>query len=147
MAARRLIVVLLVLLAVSIGAAAVAPERQGGSFVDSDEPTTSTTTPDETATPSGETLGRTLVADPERPATVRAAVGDQVDLSVESAAPLQIAIETLGLLEFAEPLTPARFNILLREPGVLPITDPESDEVVGRIVVEELGKDGQAGGA
>lgn len=141
MAARRLIVVLLVLFGISIVAAAIAPERRS-PFATSEESTTTTTTATTPAPkPSGELVSTTIAADAADPETVRASPGDQLELSVTSPKPLQVEIPPYGLLEEASPDAPAVFNVLLREPGAVPLTDAEGGEVIGRILVEEVTDD------
>ena len=138
MAARRLILVLAVLLGISIVAAAIAPERQS-SLLGEDTTEESTTEPETTTTPdpspsSGELVTTRIEADPEKPETIRAAPGDQLELEVSSSRPREIQIEAFGVLEPAEPDSPALFSLLLREAGELAITDAESGEILGRIV-------------
>lgn len=137
MAARRLILVLVVLLAISIVAAALAPDRQSGLLGEktTDETTTESTTAPDPET-SGELVTTTIEADPEAPETVRASPGDQLELQVDSARPREIQIDAYGVLEPAEPDSPALFSLLLREAGEVAIIDAESGEIVGRIVAE-----------
>ena len=143
MAARRLIIVLVVLLAVSIVAAAIAPDRRsdllrGGEETTEPEPPA----PPETASPErgGAALTRTIVASPASPETVGAAPGDQLSLSVEVAETTEVQIEPLGVIETASPDDPALFELLLRDPGALPVTTTGDGRIVGRILVEEGGR-------
>lgn len=137
MAARRLIIILVVLLAISIAAAAVAPERR--SRLASLPEETSTTESAGRPLPSGSLVTSELEASPEEPQTIRAEIGDRLALSVASQRTREVEIPSLGLLEDAARGAPARFDLLLREPGTLPITDSESGSVIGRIVVEADG--------
>ena len=136
-AARRLIIVLVVLFAVSIAAAAIAPERRqlGGE----DSSTTTTTQPEEESTdgPEGAIVEARIEASAAKPETVRVGVGDQLVLDVASGTTRQVAIEPLGLLGPAAEGAPARFDLLLREPGALPVTDALTDRVIGRVLVTE----------
>lgn len=148
MAARRLLIVLVLLLAASIVAAALAPERRGsGLFGDSSPTTSTTTTTAPEPQPAGASLEVRIDASVRDPETIRAAPGDQLALAVGvPAEPARtIAIDEFGLTDFAAPLAPARFNLLLRQPGEFAITD-EQGEVVGRIVVaaDERGGKGDA---
>jgi hypothetical protein len=141
MAARRLILVLAVLLGISIVAAAIAPERQS-SLLGEDTTEESTTQPEPEMTapeakPSGELVETRIEADPEKPETIRVAPGDQLELQVGSGRPREIEIAEFGVLEPAEPDSPARFSLLLREAGELAITDAESGEILGRIIAAE----------
>lgn len=138
MAARRLIIVLVVLFGVSIAAAAIAPERRqlGGGEESS---TTTTTEPDEESgdAPAEAIVEARIQASAAKPETVRGGVGDQLVLDVASVTTLQVEIEPLGLLLPAAEGAPARFDLLLREPGALPVTDALTDRVIGRVLVTE----------
>lgn len=144
MAARRLIFVLLALFAVSIVAAAIAPERDGGFPSDPSSTTTSTTTttttteaPEPTSPDGGESLTVTIEASAATPEIVEGFVGDQLQLDVVSEKAREIEIPEFGLIENASPDTPATFNILLREPGEFAITDAESGTSIGRLKVRQ----------
>ena len=148
MAARRLIVVLLVLFAVSVVAAMIAPERRGpllgeGSSSSTDSTTSSTTTTTTTAEapaeklPSGESLTVRIDVSATKPESVEAFVGDQLELIVGSSRAREIEIPAFGVTEDAAPAAPANFNLLLREPGRLPIIDADSGELLGRLDVSE----------
>ncbi len=145
MAARRLIIVLLVLFAVSVVAAMIAPERRGPLLGDgsssSTDSTSSTTTVTEKTTqdelPSGEALTVRIDVSETKPESVEAFVGDQLALNVGSEQPRAIEIPAFGVTEFAAPEAPANFNLLLREPGRLPIIDGDSGELLGRLDVTE----------
>jgi hypothetical protein len=135
MAARRLIIVLVVLLAISVLAAALAPERRSGRFPGG-ESTSTTTAEEEPAKPTGDLVEAELAASAEKPQTVRATVGERLSLSVSSRRPIEVGIEALGLIGNAAPTAPAVFDVLLREPGRLPVTDTTTGRIVGRLIVE-----------
>jgi len=142
-AARRLIIVLVVLFAISIAAAAVAPERRSPSTA-VDEPSTSTTdAPGEPPGPSGDSITATIEASADDPQTIRAGVGDQVELIVSARAWLQVGLPDLGLLDEATPDAPARFDVLLRRAGDLAITDAGNGETIGRLLVVEPSGSGE----
>lgn len=149
MAARRLLIILVLLLAASVVAASLAPDRTGplsgdesttSTSTSSTAPTTSTATQEPSSTDAGESLRVRIDASAENPETVEGFTGDQLALDVGSKQPRTIAIEPLGLTEFAEPDAPAHFDLLLRDVGTIPITDLEGGEVVGRLVVAEPGE-------
>ncbi len=154
MAARRLIIVLLVLFAVSIAAAMIAPERRGGliggSSSSSDSTSTSTTSTEATTTaaelPAGEAIRERIDASAQDPATVKAFVGDQLELVVASERARAIEIPAFGVTETAAPDAPAGFNLLLRESGRLAILDADSGELLGRLDVREPAKRKEANG-
>lgn len=154
MAARRLIIVLLVLFAFSIAAAMIAPERRGGliggSSSSSDSTSTSTTSTEATTTaaelPAGEAIRERIDASAQDPATVKAFVGDQLELVVASERARAIEIPAFGVTETAAPDAPAGFNLLLRESGRLAILDADSGELLGRLDVRKPAKRKEANG-
>ena len=153
MAARRLIIVLLVLFGISVAAAAIAPDRQGGLIGASDSDSTSTSSSSTTSTSpapttaAGETLTARIDASSARPETVEGFVGDQLELSVRSRNGQVIEIGEYGVTDFAAPNAPATFDLLLREPGRFPITDGDNGRIVGRLVVHKpAGHDNGDGG-
>lgn len=131
MAARRLIIVLGILFAISIAAAALAPSRPAST-----ETSTSPTTGPVTAAPGGGVAGERLLASASAPPTVRAEVGDQLSLSVAAREPLEVEIAEFGLIANASPAAPALFDLLLRAPGAVAITDAGTGRVVGRVLVQ-----------
>lgn len=143
MAARRLIIVLVALFAVSIVAAMIAPDRRGGLIggsTSTTERTTTTTTTTSTSpdrVPSGAALSARIEASAAKPETVAGDVGDQLELTVASRRAREIEIPAFGVTEDAAPAAPARFNLLLREPGRLPIIDADTGELLGRLDVLE----------
>jgi hypothetical protein len=153
MAARRLIIVLLVLFAFSIAAAMIAPERRGGLIggsSPSSESTTTTSTSTETTTtelPPGKAIHERIDASAADPETVKASVGDQLELVVASERSRAIEIPAFGVTETAAPDAPAGFNLLLRDPGRLAILDADSGELLGRLDVREPGGGKKANGS
>jgi len=152
MAARRLIIVLVLLLAASIAAASIAPDRTGKlvgieNDTSTEETSSSTSSTTSTSVPidevpvepngdRGEALNAHIEASERNPETVDALVGDQLSLTVAAKPPRSVAIPPLGLTEFAAEDAPARFDLLLREPGAYPITDGEDPAVIlGRLRV------------
>jgi len=90
---------------------------------------------DEPAT-GGVALTRRIEASEKRPETVTALVGDQLSLSVGANPAREVAIPSLGLTDFAGDDAPARFDVLLRDPGLYAVTDAEDPAVIlGRIRV------------
>ena len=128
MAARRLVIVMLMLLFVSTLAAALVPPPE------SDEEDTATRAAAPTEQPTARTVVRTLDAGSKRTETIRVATGDRLVLTVRSPRPAQVEIFGLGQLEDAAPESPARFDLLLDEPGEYEIRLLASGRSLGRIV-------------
>jgi len=144
MAARRLIIVLVVLFTISVVAALIAPDRRGTllggrteqtSTTTSSTTTTSTTTTDEL--PPGAALNGRIDASAGKPQSVDADVGDQLQLSVTSDRSRLVEIPAFGVVATAAPEAPARFNLLLRQAGRLPIRDADTGALLGRIDVAQ----------
>ena len=141
MAARRLVVVMLVLLFISSLAAALAPVRPGEDRSDSTSTTSTTSAPEPPAAdePEGRLVKAVVKADGDggakRP-TVRAGVGDQLQLRVDSRRVATVEVAGLGATEGVAPLAPARFDLLLTEAGRYPIRFLESREQIATLVVE-----------
>ncbi len=113
MAARRLIAVMLVLLFLSSLAAALAPVERS-----SDETSTSTT--DAITQPVREradVIKAMLDGGRKPPQRIEASVGDQLQLRVSSPRVATIQLVGLGPTEDVDPIAPARFDVLLEEPG------------------------------
>jgi hypothetical protein len=133
MAARRLLIVMLVLLGISALAAALVPppERQEGGTGS----TTSTTEKGADRGRPGERVEAEVSAAAGRPEEVRVSQGDQLALIVETKRPTEIAVPDFGLIEFAEPGAPARFDMLVDRDGRFEVT-AERQGTVAAIVAE-----------
>jgi hypothetical protein len=132
-AARRLIFLMLVLLVASSVAAALVPrvERPGDESTTT-ESTETTTTVEE---PAGRLVERTLDAEAKKPQTIRVQTGDRLELLVRSPEVAQVSIPSLGLLENAAPLDPARFDLLLEKTGEHAVRVLDRSRPLGEIVV------------
>jgi hypothetical protein len=113
-AARRLIAVMLVLLFLSSLAAALAPVEQRRD--ESSSTSTSTTTTAEADT-RGALVRKTLDARRKRTPSVRARVGDQLQLLVKSDDVAIVELPAFGLTDDVDPVAPARFDLLLDREG------------------------------
>ena len=135
----------LLLFAIVLGLAAVAASVSRPRDVN-DSPGTAQETVTEAEQPPAASPGTPaaveltlLAADPE-PQRIRA--GQAATLVVEVEEPGQVAIPDLGMAATAEPLTPARFDVLTRETGRHPIEfEPAGADAaqvrVGTLVVVE----------
>jgi hypothetical protein len=75
---------------------------------------------------------------PKRVPRLRAATGAHVVLQVATSAAGQATVGGLGLVQAAEPATPASFDLLVARPGTYPVAfDPAAGRraTVGRLVV------------
>jgi hypothetical protein len=135
MAARRLLLLMLLVLAISTLAA--------GLFAPRPEPrpaaTTTTTDPDSGPPTGVERTGRLVEASVQtgarRPETIRVRRGDQLELTVRSRIEGQVEIRRFGLIEDLGPAMPARFSMLMSEPGSFAVRLVGSGRDVARIEV------------
>ena len=153
MAARRLLIVMLILLGLSTLAAALVPQRTLRR-----ETTTATTAqPAQTPTvapPAGRTLAAEITVGTKKGPPVVAGpvcvkgkakcgppfhVGDQITLLVLSTIPTQLEVRQFGLISFATPQAPARFELLPSEPGTYGILYAPSGDVAARLEVLPAG--------
>jgi hypothetical protein len=117
MAARRILILMLAVLAVStLGAALIAPQPEPDTE-------TSTTTPraddGSASVPSrdGQLIEASVRTGARRLETIRVRPGDQLELTVRSRIDGQVEIRRFGLIEDLGPAMPARFSLLMSEPG------------------------------
>jgi hypothetical protein len=154
MAARRLLIVMLVLLGLSTLAAALVPQH---SLRRERTATSTATQPAQTATvtpPPGRTLAAEIKVGTKKGPPVVAGpvcikgkakcgppfhVGDQITLLVLSTFPTQVEIRQFGLISFATPQSPARFELLPSEPGTYGILYAPSGDVAARLEVLPAG--------
>lgn len=135
MAPRRLIALMIGLLLFSSVITALIPTNKPDSL-----DTTSPATGRETAKPrlptGGELLNKTIHAgkSAKRP-VLSATVGDQMSLRVIGARATTVELQGLGATSDLAPGTPARFNVLLLEPGRYPVKELQSGRVLGEIQV------------
>lgn len=131
-AARRLILLMLALLVVSSIAASLVP-------VDPNRlrETTTTERRQRPEPPSGRSVTRTVDADAARPATIRLALGDRLELTVSRSRPGLVEITGTGEIEFADPAAPARFDLLPYREGELRVRFVDPPALVARIEVGE----------
>ncbi|HSD25488.1 MAG TPA: hypothetical protein VLB79_14305 [Solirubrobacterales bacterium] len=147
MAARRLLIVMLVLLGLSTLAAALVPQRtlkDGGTTGTATTPST-TTTATGAPNPAFRRPTKIIVGGKKFPVVAPVSVGDQLTLLVRSRFPAEITIPEFGLVGFATPDTPARFELLADTPGTVGILFGDSGKpgVTGkpaaRIIVVQPG--------
>jgi hypothetical protein len=110
---RRALLLFALVLGVAALATAVSQPRQAAERPSpAPEPGAPTATPRPPARPASIEL-----SDRGRPRTVRLRAGRAAVVAVEVSQPGQVAIADLGLSATAEPLTPARFDVLSTQPG------------------------------
>jgi hypothetical protein len=137
MAARRLLIVLLVLLGLSTLAAALIPQRTLNDRGTTATSTTQSTTTAPTATPNPAFLRPTkiTVGGKKFPVVSPITVGERLRLLVRSRFPAEISIPEFGLVAFASPDAPARFELLPSTPGTFGILFAASGKPAGQIEV------------
>jgi hypothetical protein len=145
-AARRLLIVLLVLLGVSTLAAALVPQGTLNEGDTTSTTTTQATTTAPTASPNPAFLRPTkiTVGGKKFPVVSPIHVGDQLRLLVRSRFPAEIEIPEFGLLGFASPDAPARFELLPETPGTFGILFADSRKPAGQIEVVAPAGTGQS---
>jgi hypothetical protein len=143
MAARRLLIVLIVLLVLSTLAAALAPSVEEAR---EDDPPAAERGPEGGEPEAAERPARPGLlrvrfelpppdAEPGEPARATARVGERVALEVRSERGVQIELPTLGMIDWAGRGSPARFELLAREPAEIRVRARGRGEI-GRIAVE-----------
>ena len=131
MAARRLIAVMLVLLLISSLAAALAPVDRS----EEDGPPPAPVSPSETTANEGRVVTGVIDASAEREQTVKARVGDQLQLRVTSKRPGTVELGRIGDTDDVDPAAPARFDVLLIDDGKFPVRILEGGRRIGTIEV------------
>src|SRR4029078_8231680 len=149
MAARRLLVVMVVLLVLSsLAAAVIPPPPHSSTTTDSTTSTTTRTQPTQTepATQSGRQVNRTVSVAAKKPRELVLQQNDQLALTVSSPSFTQVEVRGLGLVDVAQPGTPASFNILLAEQGSYVVRALAANRTVAVIKVQPPGPpDGSPG--
>ncbi len=137
MAARRVLIVLVVLLGLSTLAAALVPQRslRGGGTTGTTTTQSTTTAPAATPNPAFLRPTKITVGGKKFPVVSPITVGDQLRLLVRSLVPAEIAIPEFGLVAFASPDAPARFELLPDTPGTFGILFAASGKPAGQIEV------------
>jgi hypothetical protein len=110
---RRALLLFAVVLGLAALAAAVSQPRQSQRESRSDTPPAATAT----MGPRASTPPEMAFPSRGRPVVRRLELGRSATVVVHVAEPGQVALEGLGLLAPAEPLTPARFEVLAGRPG------------------------------
>ena len=85
----------------------------------------------------GEQVALRINASSNAPRRLRASVGDQLSITVTSPRFVEVAIPKFGLLESATEGSPARFDLLVDEPGEFLVRTVKPSRELARIVAEE----------
>jgi hypothetical protein len=132
MAARRLLIIMVILLTISTLAAALvpAPQQRAGSSSTSSTTSTEKSTSQEPE-PGSELIRAEVPAerDRKRPREIDLLPGDQLALVVTSGRAGEASVPDFGLIEFAGPGDPARFDVLVDEAGKYPVRFQGAGEV------------------
>jgi hypothetical protein len=135
MAARRLLIVMLILLGLSTLAAALVPQHSLRGGTTSDTTTTQPTTTQTETSPAFVPPTKISVGGKKFPIVSPVKVGEQLILLVGSPFPTQLEIPEFGLVGFAAPQAPARFELLPTAPGTFGILFAPSGKVAAQIRV------------
>ena len=128
MLGRRFLILVAVLMGLTALAATVAPRQP----VTREDRRAATPTPRPDGAPTATAVKRTLsTSDSGARVSVRA--GDVVELTVTG--PERDSVMVLGRIDAIDPTTPARFSLLVGEPGVHAIELLEADRRIGTLVV------------
>ena len=136
MLARRLLLLVAVLLVVGALASAVAPRD---TTKKDQGPASSVAT--ETAPAPAPGAGTTVTAELTggtggRTKTVRARVGDLIDLTVAAPGPDTVTIEGYDQIQPADPDSPARFSFFADQQGNFDVTLQQAGTLAGRLEIE-----------
>jgi glycine cleavage system aminomethyltransferase T len=112
---RRALILFAVVLGLAALAASVSQPRGGEERPE--PPPSSTRAPEAGPRPEGPETSRLRFSQRGKPATRELLAGRSAVVTVEVSGPGQVELEGLGLTATAEPLTPARFDVLAGEPG------------------------------
>jgi hypothetical protein len=124
--ARRLLLLAAVLMLLTALAAGLAPRED------------QTVSPQGGSLPAGEPVLKRIPADPAANSRVMVRRGDVLELEVEGDLLDTVLIERLDRIDAIEPLTPARFHLVVDAPaGIYPIRLVEEDRRIGALVVAE----------
>ena len=142
-------IVLMMLIAVSMAITVIAqPLRNRFGPTTTTAATTQTTAtaarPEEKKKapgPAGRSATRQVTATfrPDSPNRVEIAAGDQLTLFVRVKSPQQVGVPALGLVSFADPYAPARFDIFPRETGRLEVRSSAGRDLGSIVVVKQRG--------
>lgn len=132
---------MLVLLGLSTLAAALVPQRTLNDRTNGTTTATQATTTTATSTPTAVTPQIAITVGPKKLPLVQAHVGDRFTLLVTSIRPKEISIPEFGLVGFATPDAPARFELLSQTAGTFGILFAASEKVAAKLeVVTASGK-------
>jgi hypothetical protein len=114
---RRALLLFAIVLGVAALAAAVSQPRQETREAQPREPGHPTAAPARPSDRSGLVPARIEFSARAKPRTKRLEAGRSATVTVQVTEPGEATIEGLGLVAAAEPLTPARFEVLERRPA------------------------------
>jgi hypothetical protein len=122
----------LALLGLMVLVVSVAPPRRGPAPREQASPLP---TPRATLTdPDAFDVQATLSTSGQRPQTVRAELGDRVEITVEGRRPDSVMLGDLETEEL-EPGVPARFELLAETPGTYPLVVESADRRIGTLEI------------
>jgi hypothetical protein len=132
---RRALILFAVVLGLAALAGALSQPRREADRQPADAPAPRTKPEQPTLVPGEEaSRGTQLRFGGEEPRTRRLQAGRTAVASVAVGEPGQVAIPDLGLIAPADPLTPARFDLLVTTPGRYPVRFTPAGEAAAETV-------------
>jgi len=131
-----MLILVLVLMGLTALVATVAPPERGvrGRGAETATPSPSTVADEPAAGPKADVTANLSAAPGKRLPTVRAELGDQVVIVVDSQRPDSVALGDLDV-QPAERGVPARFDLLADTPGRYPIVMVDGERRIATLVV------------
>ena len=135
---RRLLLLAAVLLATGAIAAALTPRdlRQGDATTATTPPSPPPTTASGGTRPGARQRTATVDASLPKPVVVRVREGTLLRLVVKAPSPDEVELVGLGRFAPVDQYSPARFEFFATRGGTFPIRLRESDQTIGRLVVD-----------
>lgn len=125
MLVRRLLLLAAVLLLIAAAAASLVPQEEAV-----------VPPPSADEVRSDVELVEATISAQEEGQSIAARAGDQIRFEVSGDVLDSVQIERLDRIDVIDPTTPARFDLIVDEPGVYPIRLVEADRRIGRLDVK-----------
>lgn len=131
---RRMLVLVAVLMGLTALVATLAPPERGRRGPQATPAPQATTAPQARATGAADVTATLSTDQDRRPRTVRAELGDQIAIQVDSDVADSVSLGDLDV-QPTEPGLPARFELLADTPGSYPLVVVSNDHRIGTLQV------------